>query len=836
MRSKVSSDQLLFDPEIERTTRRLNSRARRRANIAKARDNATATSSQQLETIDESQEGFFFHELFTEEEPEVFIQPTVVNMAANGPCANSPRLNPQFARTAANGRPTELKTGIIQLICASPFAGLDHEDPYTHLTRFYELAGTTGAAQADEEALFKRLFPHSLLSKAKDWYLDQPEALMTNWNTLEEKFLERFYSQNRFFEAKTAIAVFSQGSNESLNEAWEMYKAMLRKCKGHGFTDVDQIHMFRNGLTATNKTLLDATAGGSLMSKTPEEATQIIERMALNDRQSNHDRTVRDKKPGLLELTNSDALLAQNKLLTSQVELLTQQMSKLPQQSKELNGVSNSYQVAKCELCKGDHQTGFCPPVQEEQVNYMNNNQGQRQNQYQNQPYQQGYPPRYNNQGYQQRPPNQGYQQQAFQPYTQPPQQQQGGQSKLEETVNQFIQTSVINQKNQEAAIKNLQTQVGQITHQLTLKAQGALPNSTVKKPQDQEKINAVTTRSQKGLESEKEKEEIGDPMAMEVDLEIRENLKEPDVVILPMKPVEEKNKKDVEQVIKPPLPLRVTKKDSKEKDVRKFTSLFKKLEVNLPFFEALEHVPVYKKFMKEVSAKKRSLEGEPKIAIEKCSIVVAARKIPIKRKDPGAVAIPCTIKNISFKKVLLDSGSSVSLMPLSIFKRLELDKISESKSQLRFADHTIKKSYGVAEDVLVEVDKFVFPVDFHIMDIPEDEETPILLGRPFLSTGRCNLDIEKGTLTLKSFDEEVTLKMLGVKKHRSGVNEKTSTVMPEGEQEDKNLKNLQEKVSNISSPMEPNYEDVKSPKKAKESDKNGEGKVKRKDIHAFHL
>src|SRR4051812_23790936 len=200
--------------------------------------------------------------------------------------------------------------------------------------------------------------------------------------------------------------------------------------------------MFRNGLTAINKTLLDATAGGSLMSKTPAEATQIIERMVLNDRQGNHDRTVRDRKPGVLELNNSDALLAQNKLLTTQVELLTQQMSKLPQQLKELNGVSNSYQVAKCELCKREHQTGFFPPVLEEEVNYMKNNQGQRQNHYQNPPYQQGYPPRNNNQGYQQRPHNQGYQQQAFQTYTQPSPQQQGGQSKLEETMNQFMQTS----------------------------------------------------------------------------------------------------------------------------------------------------------------------------------------------------------------------------------------------------------------------------------------------------------------------------------------------------------------------------------------------------------
>src|SRR3954463_12674315 len=333
-----------------------------------------------------------------------------------------------------------------------------------------------------------------------------------------------------------------------------------------------------------------------------------------------------------------------------------------------------------------------------------------------------------------------------------------------------------------------------------------------------------------------KEKEEIDDPMVIEVDLEIRENPKEPEVVIPPVKPVEEKNKKKAEPAIKLPFPSRVTKKDSKDKDFEKFTELFKKLEVNLPFFEALEHMPLYKKFLKEVMTKKRSVEGESKIATEKCGIISSARKIPIKRKDPGAVAIPCTINNITFKKVLLDSGSSVSLMPPSIFKKLELEKISESKTQLRFADHTVKKSYGVAEDVLVEVVKFVFPVDFHIMDIPEDEETPILLGRPFLSTGRCNLDIEKGTLTLRSFDEEVTLNMLGVRKHRAVVNDQTSGGMTESEKKDKRPEQHQEKVSSIASRVETTQGAIKSPKKNKKVKKNAGSELKRKVVHAYHL
>jgi hypothetical protein len=272
---------------------------------------------------------------------------------------------------------------------------MDHEDPYTHLIKFYEIAGSTGIDETGEEALFKRMFPHSLVGKAKEWYLDQAARVMTDWNLLEEKFLERYFPQSRFMEAKTAIAVFTQGGNESLNEAWERFKSMLRKCKGHSFDELTQIQIFLNGLQSTHKTLLGATAGGSLMSKTAEEAKVIIERMALNDHQGQHDRSPSQRKPGVLELNTNDAILAQNKLLSQQVELLTQQMAKLPQQIKEIQGFQVQHQVACCELCQGDHPTGFCPPPQEE-VSYVNNqNQGyQRQ-----QPNNQGYQPR-NNQGY----------------------------------------------------------------------------------------------------------------------------------------------------------------------------------------------------------------------------------------------------------------------------------------------------------------------------------------------------------------------------------------------------------------------------------------------------
>jgi hypothetical protein len=259
MRGKTPAENLLFDPEIEKTARKNNSRNRKKRQQAKQRQQQEGTSDSSSFLSDISEE--------TMTEPET-----------PGPCHNSPRRLAHLARPRAGARQTEMKTGYLQLLHANPFAGLPHEDPYNHLVKFYEIAGSLGATEAEEESVFQRGFPHSLIGKAKEWYLDQSIEVMTNWNTLEEKFLERFFPHHKFMEAKTSIAVFSQGANETLCEAWERYKSMLRKCPSHGFDELTQIHIFRNGLLQQTKLLLDATAGGSLLSLSAADATQLLKK------------------------------------------------------------------------------------------------------------------------------------------------------------------------------------------------------------------------------------------------------------------------------------------------------------------------------------------------------------------------------------------------------------------------------------------------------------------------------------------------------------------------------------------------------------------------------
>ncbi|GAU26992.1 hypothetical protein TSUD_290440 [Trifolium subterraneum] len=185
-------------------------------------------------------------------------------------CHNSPRRLTHIVGPLKNTRQIEIKSGLLQILDDNPFAGLNHEDPYSHLTKFYEIVDTLGASEAEEESVFMRMFLHSLIGKAKDWYLDQPAQVMTNWNTLEEKFLNMFFPHHKFMEAKIAITLFSQGSNETLCEAWDRY--------------------------------LYAVAGGSLMSKSAEDAIVIIEKMALNDHQDEYNRNPSQRKLGVIEL------------------------------------------------------------------------------------------------------------------------------------------------------------------------------------------------------------------------------------------------------------------------------------------------------------------------------------------------------------------------------------------------------------------------------------------------------------------------------------------------------------------------------------------------------
>jgi len=108
----------------------------------------------------------------------------------------------------------------------------------------------------------------------------------------------------------------------------------------------------------------------------------------------------------------------------------------------------------------------------------------------------------------------------------------------------------------------------------------------------------------------------------------------------------------------------------------------------------------------------------------------------------------------------LLDLGASVNIIPLTMLKKTGDLEIKPTKMTLKLVDQVTKYPYGVVEDVLVKVDKFTFPVDFVTMDMKEDEEVPLILGRSFMKIARIIVDVDKGELQVRTQDEEVTLNL----------------------------------------------------------------------------
>ncbi|XP_009780053.1 uncharacterized protein LOC107809320 [Nicotiana tabacum] len=152
---------------------------------------------------------------------------------------------------------------------------------------------------------------------------------------------------------------------------------------------------------------------------------------------------------------------------------------------------------------------------------------------------------------------------------------------------------------------------------------------------------------------------------------------------------------------------------------------------------DALRELPGYTKMMKDLMSQKFDFQDLSTVTLTRTCSAVVTRPMAQKLSDPGSFTIPCTIKSYAFAKALSDLGASINLMPLAIYTKLGIGRARPTSMLMQLADRTVKRLTGILDDVLVPVGKFVFLADFVILDCQVDEEIPIILGRPFLATGR---------------------------------------------------------------------------------------------------
>ncbi|KAJ9543783.1 hypothetical protein OSB04_023490 [Centaurea solstitialis] len=311
-----------------------------------------------------------------------------------------------------------------------------------------------------------------------------------------------------------------------------------------------------------------------------------------------------------------------------------------------------------------------------------------------------------------------------------------------------------------QATMRNFETQLGQLATEVKNRPQGSLPSDTEHpKREGKEQVKMISLRSADNLydvviESEPTLVDL-EPTTTTVPLSIVPTPDPTEVNIplgvstlvtdhpLPSEPqksafkrksttedtsnsVPKKVQFDLQNL---PFPQRVKPKNVDDQ-FKKFLDVFKQLHINIPLVEALEQMPSYVKFLKDILNKKRRLGEFETVALTKECSALLTNKIPEKLKDPGSFTIPCSIEGKEARPTTVT---------------------------LQLADRSIAYPKGKIEDVLVKVDKFIFPADFVILDYEADRETPIILGRPFLATGRTLIDVQKGELTMRVHDQEVT-------------------------------------------------------------------------------
>ncbi|XP_075100713.1 uncharacterized protein LOC142176595 [Nicotiana tabacum] len=183
---------------------------------------------------------------------------------------------------------------------------------------------------------------------------------------------------------------------------------------------------------------------------------------------------------------------------------------------------------------------------------------------------------------------------------------------------------------------------------------------------------------------------------------------------------------------------------------------MLKQIQVNIPLIEALNEMPGYAKMMKDLMSRKFDFQDLATVTLTQTCSTVVTRPVAEKLSDPGSFTIPCTIGNFDFAKALCDLGANINIMPLVIYKRSGIGRARPTSMLLQLADRAVKRLFGILDDVLIQVGKFVLPANFVILDCKVDEEIPIILGRPFLATGRALIDCETGELKMRLNDEEI--------------------------------------------------------------------------------
>ncbi|KAB2606299.1 S ribonuclease [Pyrus ussuriensis x Pyrus communis] len=717
-------------------------------------------------------------QIFEEEQAMAADNRTIKELSASG-LDNALPLCIQYP-TAAEGTTEvfELKSSLLHHI--PKFHGLSMEDPNKHLKEFEVVCSSMTPVTVDGSILKMKAFPFSLMDKAKDWLYELAPGTVTSWESMKRAFLEKFFPTSRVILLRKKISGILQNHGETFPAYYERFKGLVASCPQHQMKEELLLQYFYEGLLPIERQMLDASAGGALVDKTPRDAKMLIANRALNAQQYEG---VGQREAPRQQSVNEVSAISE---IQSQLANLTSLVSQVV-----IGPKAQEHQV--CGVCSiQGHPSDKCPQLIEnggwESANAIGF-QGQNHNNPYSNTYNAGWRDHPN---FKWREPQQAAQQGGFRPnppgfYSKPyaPQQSQqpstsshSGTSlesnqamQLLTSISQGLQNQNNRIENNEKEMMDMKKQMGQISEFLgQIRDKGKLPSSTTVNPKGGfESAKAITLRSGKEVGNEpnnsKSAQEVDEETTQpkEVSSSPTERMKNP----MPQasnhpNSAKSGNLSSNSCTSRPNLPnvpfprrFMQEKKEESEKDI---LETFRKVQVNIPLLDAIKQVPKYAKFLKDLCNTKRRRANKEVVKVSENVSAVLQRKLPTKCKDPGSFTIPCLIGHNRFEHAMLDLGASINVMPYSIYASMNLGELKQDGVIIQLADRSNAYPKGVLEDVLVQVNHLIFPADFYVLDMEDSSHAPslpILLGRPFMKTARTKIDVYTGTLTME-FDGDI--------------------------------------------------------------------------------
>ncbi|KAD5803433.1 hypothetical protein E3N88_14793 [Mikania micrantha] len=628
--------------------------------------------------------------------------------------------NPILLPPIPNENSWQIPSYIMTAINNSQFNGRDDEDAPAHFARLTRICGTFNLQGATNDAIFLQLFRFSLAGRAATWLDSHPPGTFITWASLRDAFLKKYFPPAKAARLRDEIHSFRMAPDEPYYLSWERFQNLLSRCSQHGLSEWALVEKFYNGLTYETCARFDTSAGGHLMGKRDvAECNDLFESFA----QAEYEQRSSNRNSTPIASSSSSTRGVHHVNVDTSVAAALEFLAK---DVKDLK-----MRVDRCEICRGGHATSECL-VSQEQANYLGGqgrfghsyNPGWGNSQH-SQPYRSsGNPPGFHsghNQGHNSAPSgsNQGSTSGAG-----------GGLGRIEELLTQLVAKDATTQKilhehdvllkNQQSAFLDLQRTVGDIAKRLDERPQGQFPGQPQTNPNAH--VKAVITRSGGGRgevftppvlveveENERgfppvdevEEESVDEEIEMETPGRVLPRLVPASTALNSESPVEKPavgkpvmfrptTEIDLTRV---PYPARLTNQKH-AKEYGHFLDMFKQLKINLPFIEALQHIPKYVKFLKELLKGKDRLGEVSNVPLSAGCSAVILNKLPEKLADPGMFTIPCLFGDDVKRYALADSGASINLMPYSLYEKLALAKLESPLPEVYYTVSQLVVAY----------------------------------------------------------------------------------------------------------------------------------------------